>query len=77
MSDVVKTDTDLNKSSRETNCDRRKARQNELNNKIMRSVSLDGGYTEASNSYKKIKLIDNSEEVIVELYYTNIKDNFF
>lgn len=58
-------DIDLDKSSRETNCDRRKARQIELNNKIVRSVSLDGGYTEASNSYKKIKLVDNNEEVIL------------
>ncbi|XP_022171117.1 TATA-binding protein-associated factor 172 [Myzus persicae] len=61
LSDVVKMDTDLDKSSRETNCDRRKARQIELNNKLVRSVSLDAGYTGASNSHKKLKLIDNEE----------------
>jgi len=64
LSEVVKMDTDLDKSSRETNCDRRKARQIELNNKLIRSVSLDAGYTGASNSHKKLKLTDNNEEVI-------------
>jgi len=64
-------DTDLDKSSRETNCDRRKARQIELNNKLVRSVSLDAGYTGASTSHKKIKLIDN-EEVTLEYYYINV-----
>jgi len=71
LSDVAKMDTDLDKSSRETNCDRRKARQIELNNKLVRSVSLDAGYTGASNSHKKLKLIDNNEEVILEYYYHN------
>lgn len=64
MSDVV---TGFDKSSRETNCDRRKARQNELNNKLVRSVSLDAGYTGPSNAYKKIKINDNNEEVILNI----------
>lgn len=63
LSDLVKMNPDIDKSSRETNCDRRKARQAELNNKLVRSVSLDAGCTRTSNSYKKIKLTDNNEEV--------------
>lgn len=62
-------DPDIDKSSRETNCDRRKARQAELNNKLVRSVSLDGGFTGTSNSYKKIKLNDINEEVIILNYF--------
>lgn len=63
MSDVIKVDPDIDKSSRETNCDRKKAFYSELNNKLVRTVSLDGSYTEASNSCKKMKLTDNIEEV--------------
>jgi len=65
---------DIDKSSRETNCDRRKARQAELNNKLVRSVSLDAGCTGTSNSYKKIKLTDNNEEV--KFNYLIKFDNF-
>lgn len=65
MSEVVKIDPDIDKSSRETNCDRRKARQAELNNKLVRSVSLDSGFTGTSNSNKRMKLNDNNEEVIL------------
>lgn len=68
MSDIVKIDPDIDKSSRETNCDRRKVRQAELNNKLTRSVSLDTGCTGTSNAYKKIKLTDNYEEVMVKYY---------
>lgn len=71
MSEVVKIDPDIDKSSRETNCDRRKARQAELNNKLVRSVSLDAGYSGTSNSYKKLKLTDDNEEVILG-YYINV-----
>jgi len=66
----VKIDTNLDKSSRETNYDRRKARQIELNNKLVRSVSLDAGYTGTSNSHKKLKLIDNEE--VISKYHSNI-----
>lgn len=66
---------DIDKSSRETNCDRRKARQAELNNRLVRSVSLDAGFTGTSNSYKKIKLNDNNEEVIIPNYFLNKINN--
>lgn len=72
MSEVVKIDPDIDKSSRETNCDRRKARQAELSNKLVRSVSLDSGYTGASNSNKRMKLNDNNEEVILDYFYVYI-----
>lgn len=72
MSEIVKIDPDIDKSSRETNCDRRKARHAELNNKLVRSVSLDAGYSGTSNSYKKIKLTDDNEEVIFGNYIINI-----
>lgn len=64
MSDVIKVNPDTDKSSRETNYDRRKARLAELNNRLVRSVSLDAGYTGTSNLNKKIKITDDSEEVI-------------
>lgn len=63
MSDLLKIDVYIDKSSNETNCDKRKADQAELNNKLVRSISLDAGYIGTSNSYKKIKLTDNNEEV--------------
>lgn len=69
MSEVVKIDSEIDKSSRETNCDRRKARQAELNNKLVRSVSLDADYPETSSSCKKIKLTDVNEEVIIKNVY--------
>lgn len=72
MSEVVKIDPDIDKSSRETNCDRRKARQAELNNKLVRSVSLDSDYTGTSNSNKRMKLNDNNEEVIFDYYCINM-----
>jgi len=65
LSEVIKINPDKDKSSRETNFDRRKARQTELNNKLVRSVSLDAGYIGTSNSSKKIKLSDTNEEVIL------------
>lgn len=60
MSDVIKLNPDIDKSSRETNCDRRKAQHAEL--KPARSVSLDVSYTGTSNS-KKIKFADCNDEV--------------
>jgi len=69
---------DIDKSSRETNCDRRKARQAELNNRLVRSVSLDAGCTETSNSSKKIKLTDNEEVKFNYLIkFDNLEKNYF
>lgn len=61
MSDVVKLNPDIDKSSQETNCDRQKAQQDDM--KLARSVSLDVSYTGTSNSFKKIKLMDCNNEV--------------
>lgn len=69
LSEVIKINPSIDKSSRETNFDRRKARQTEQNNKLVRSVSLDAGHMGTSSSSKKIKLSDTYEEVILRFMY--------
>lgn len=67
MSEVINIKPDIDKSSRETNVNSRKTRQAELNNKLVKSVSLDTSCIGTSDSHKKIKLTDTNDEVSVNI----------